>query len=159
MPYTWTTHSTETELQLWPHQSLDAPGYVRVLSFAALMLAVPLLMVLGSSLLWGLLPFLLLALLGLKWALDRNRHDHQRLEILTLDPTHAHLDRLNPDQSRQDWHCNRYWVTVHLLASGGRIPNYIILRGNGRDVEIGAFLTPEERTTLYAELCDAFQQT
>jgi len=159
MPYAWTIppSNTDGELHLWPHQSLPVEGYVRILTFAALMLALPLLMVLGSTLMWGLLPFVLLALLGLKWALDRNRRSQQILEVLTLSDSKTTLQRKNADDSQQDWQCNRYWVQVHQHDTDGPIPCYITLSGNGREVEIGAFLSLEERQSLYQDLCRQFR--
>jgi uncharacterized membrane protein len=35
---------------------------------------------------------------------------------------------------------------------GGPVPNYVTLSGNGREVEIGAFLSEEERKALYDDL-------
>jgi len=34
------------------------------------------------------------------------------------------------------------------------MPNYVTMLGNGREVEIGAFLSEEERLALYANLCE-----
>jgi uncharacterized membrane protein len=41
-------------------------------------------------------------------------------------------------------------VTLH--PKGGPIPNYVTLSGNGREVEIGSFLSEPERLSLYDEL-------
>lgn len=154
MPYTWITPATDDdgELHLWPHQSLPVTGYVNILAMAAVLICVPLLPVLGSVILWGVLPFLLAALFGLKWALDHNRRDQQILEILTLDSETARLIRNSPHQEEQSWNCNRYWTSVQLHKKGGPVPNYVTLRGNGREVEIGAFLSENERKSLYQEL-------
>jgi uncharacterized membrane protein len=35
---------------------------------------------------------------------------------------------------------------------GGPVPNYVTLTGDGREVEIGAFLSEEERISLFDEL-------
>jgi uncharacterized membrane protein len=34
------------------------------------------------------------------------------------------------------------------------VPNYVTLSGAGREVEIGAFLSEDERKALYGELSD-----
>lgn len=161
MPYEWTTSPNDTpaELQLWPHQSLTAEGYVGVIGVAAALALVPLIPVLGSIVLWGILPFVLVALFGLKWALDLNRKHAQVLEILTLDETEVQLRRFGPAQKVQDWQANRYWVRVHLHKDGGPVPSYVTLQGGGREVEIGAFLAEEERETLYSELCAVLKKT
>ncbi len=158
MPYEWITPpgDHEGELHLWPHQSLTATGYVRVIALAAALSLVPLLPVLGSVVLWGILPFLLVALFGLKWALDRSRRNAQILEILTLDQNTARLTRHGPAKAPQEWQANRYWVTPHLHPNDGPVPNYVTLRGNGREVEIGAFLSEEEREALFNELQTLF---
>ncbi|MBT8153141.1 DUF2244 domain-containing protein [Epibacterium ulvae] len=158
MPYEWITppSADSGELHLWPHQSLTAKGYVRVIALAAALSLVPLIPVLGSIVLWGILPFLLVALFGLKWALDLSRRNAQVLEILTLDEDDARLTRHGPARQRQEWQANRYWVTAHLHKFDGPVPNYVTLRGNGREVEIGAFLSEEEREALFSELQTLF---
>ncbi|EBA18633.1 hypothetical protein RSK20926_12959 [Roseobacter sp. SK209-2-6] len=158
MPYAWMPSEDDTrkELHLWPHQSLRPRGYARFLSVTGLLITLPLLPLLGSPLLWALLPFLLLALFGMKYALDRNRRDGQILEVLTLTEDNAQLERRNADGSSQSWQCNRYWTRAELHAEGGPVPNYVTLKGNGREVEIGAFLSEEERKELFQELAKFF---
>ncbi len=143
-------------MHLWPHQSLPPQGYARFIGVTALLIALPLLSFAGSIVFWGLLPFLLLVLFGLKYALDRNRRDAQVIEVLTLDANEARLERRNANGTQQSWQCNRYWVTVELHTSDGPVPNYVTLRGAGREVEIGAFLSEEERKALYDELKRVF---
>lgn len=159
MPYCWietdlpATPLHHRELHLWPHQSLPAKGYVRFLAATAVLITVPLFPVLGTFVFWGLLPFLLLALFGMKWALDRNRRDSQILEVLTLGPEAARLERSVPREPSKSWECNRYWASVQMHPHQGPVPNYVTLRGAGREVEIGAFLSEDERKALYDELC------
>ena len=157
MPYEWNTTSdpdagTPREtLHLWPHQSLQPRGYVGFISATALLLCLPLMAVMGSLVLWGLLPFLVLALGGIIFALDKNRKDNQILETLELGPEDALLTRSTARGARQSWSCNRYWTRVE-LRDNGPVPNYVTLTGNGREVEIGAFLSEDERKDLYHEL-------
>jgi len=54
------------------------------------------------------------------------------------------------------WEANPYWVEVKLRPEGGKVENYLTLRGAGREVEIGAFLAPDERQVLRRELDDLF---
>ncbi|CUH75402.1 hypothetical protein TRM7557_00370 [Tritonibacter multivorans] len=153
MPYDWTKPPTPDagELHLWPHQSLTPKGYAGFLAVTALLIALPLLVLLGSVLLWGLLPFLALALFGMKFALDRNRAHAQVLEVLTLGPDEATLVRRDR-QGEQQWSCNRYWAQVTLHPHEGPVPHYVTLKGGGREVEIGAFLSEDERKALFDDL-------
>lgn len=159
MPYTWIRPQDDPapELHLWPHQSLRPRGYAHFIGVTAALICIPLLTLLGSVLVWGLLPFAALALFGMKWALDRSRRDRQILEILTLGPKEARLERQNPDGTRQSWHCNRHWVRAEMHALDGPVPHYVTLRGCGREVEIGAFLSEEERVALYGDLQGLFR--
>lgn len=154
MPYNWThpPGSKTPELHLWPHQSLPPKGFAGFVLATSLMLSLPLFAVLGTVALWGVLPFLVLAFWGLWTALGRSRKNAQILEVLTLSGTHAHLVRHNPRGGIQEWDSNRYWVVPRLHQRGGPVPNYVTLKGEGREVEIGAFLSEEERLALYDEL-------
>ncbi|MGR3493924.1 DUF2244 domain-containing protein [Citreimonas sp.] len=155
MPYAWTAPTPESsELQLWPHNSLPPAGFASVVLGFFLMASIPLYWLIGTVVLWGLLPFVLAAVAGLNWALQRNFRDRRILEILTLSPDRVRLIRHNPRGAAQDWESNTYWVQVTCHEEGGPVPYYVTLKGHGREVEIGAFLSEDERKALFAELQD-----
>ena len=132
-----------------------------MLTFAATaaLLAVPLLSALGSPMLWALLPFMLATLAGLWWALSRSYATGTVTETLTFAPGSLSLTRTAPGQPTQHWQANPYWVTLRLHPTGGPVPNYLTLQGGAREVELGTFLTPQERATLHAELQAALSRT
>lgn len=154
MPYAWTETGTEGEarLTLWPYRSLPVKGFVTFIAITATMLLVPLLALLGTVLLWGILPFILIAVGGVWWAFHRNYRDGTLTEVLTLSPARVDLLRRAPDGTEKRWQANPYWVAVTLYPAKGPVPNYLTLKGDGREVELGAFLTPEERARLAAEV-------
>jgi len=161
MPYNWTISDPSAphrELHLWPHQSLPPKGYAAFILGTFLLVLVPLFTLLGSVVLWGILPFVLLAVGGIWFALDRSHHNAQILEVLTLTGDRAHLIRQNPKGQPQEWDCNRYWATVQIHPRGGPVPNYVTLKGAGREVEIGAFLSEDERKALYDDLVGALRR-
>ncbi|PRX38136.1 Uncharacterized membrane protein [Meinhardsimonia xiamenensis] len=139
-------------LVLWPHRSLPRRGFAGFILATFALLCLPLLAVLGSIVLWGLLPFLMGTLALLWYFLERSYRDAQLREDLRLWHDRIELVRTDPRGRRQEWSANPYWVDVELHRAGGPVPNYITLRGGGRQVELGAFLSPEERETLYREL-------
>lgn len=153
MPREWLSPSAEGQcLRLWPHRSLPRRGFVWFIGGTAALLALPLLAVLGTVVLWGLLPFIAAAVAGLWWGLARSYRDGTLTEVLTIGPDRITLTRRAPDGTEQHWQADRYWVRAHLHPEGGPVPDYLTLTGGGREVEIGAFLTAEERRALHREL-------
>ncbi|MEO9863109.1 MAG: DUF2244 domain-containing protein [Yoonia sp.] len=156
MPYEWTPPPPQTKsdwsLSLWPYRSLLRRDFVIFVGATMAMLALPLLAVLGSPVLWGLLPFFAIALWGIWFALNVSYKRGEVVEELSVTGETARLMRQNPDRTQQTWEANRYWVSVHLHPKGGPVPNYITLRGGPREVEIGSFLDAGERLALYDDL-------
>ena len=109
-------------------------------------------MLIGSKVLWGLLPFLVLAVAGIWWALERSYRDAEIVEDLAISAETVTLTRHGPRGKRQDWQANRHWVRVILHPKSGPVPDYLTLQGGPREVELGAFLTPEERKRLLSDL-------
>ena len=159
MPYQWKNQpETDTwELTLWPHRSLPRRGFAAFILVTFALITLPLYPLLGTAVLWGLLPFLLLAVAGIWWGLERSYRDAALREELTLDPRDIHLLRIDPRGERREWDCNSYWARATLHVTGGPVENYLTLKGKGREVEIGAFLSEEERKTLYGELSDVLR--
>ncbi|MGX9357336.1 DUF2244 domain-containing protein [Roseobacteraceae bacterium S113] len=117
-----------------------------------ILIMVPLFPLIGSFVLWGILPFMLMAVAGIWWALQRNHEDNKIVEILELSGETLRLTRHNPRSATQSWECNAYWAEAFLHPTGGPVPQYLTLRGNGREVELGAFLSADERQALYGDL-------
>lgn len=153
MPYDWTdTSDKKQELRLWPHNSLPPRGAATVILSVFALATIPLLAMLGSVLLWGLLPFMLLSVAGIWLAINMNYRSRRILEVLTLSGDRAHLVRHNPRGPVQEWDCNRYWAKPAMHEKDGPVPYYVTLKGEGREVEIGAFLSEDERIALYDDL-------
>lgn len=155
MPWTLTrTTPTEAHLRAVPHNALNPRGFAMAIGMTAATLALPLIAVLGSPVLWGLLPFAGVALWGLWFGLDRNWRDRQIVEEMSFSRGQVTLVRHNPRGPRQDWQADPHWVTLRMIPRGGPVENYLVLGGGGREVELGSFLTPPERAHLHEELAD-----
>jgi len=153
MPYHWLPPDGRTKrLHLWPYRSLPRRGMVWFIGITAALIALPLPVLIGSPILWGLLPFLLAAIAGIWGALERSYRDGEILEDLTLTPDRITLTRHGPRRARQDWEANPYWVKPELHPTGGPVKHYLTLTGGPRVVELGAFLTEDERKALHDEL-------
>lgn len=157
MPYRWEKAETgAVVLRLWPFRSLTRQGYVWFIGTTAALLALPLLAVLGSPVLWGLLPFVAAALWALMAALARSYRGGRTHEVLVLTEGAAELTRSDPGLQDRHWQANPYWIRVSLRADGP-VEDYLTLTGSGagtdkRTVELGAFLSPRERIALAGEL-------
>ncbi|MCV2882543.1 DUF2244 domain-containing protein [Actibacterium sp. XHP0104] len=139
-------------LHLWPYRSLPRRGFVIFIGATFALLSLPLIAALGTPVLWGLLPFVLGAV-GLTWYLiERSYKDGEILEELRLWPDRIELTRHEPRGPVREWHANPYWIAVIRHGKGAPVEHYLTLRGGPREVEIGAFLTPEERLALKDEL-------
>ena len=137
---------------LKPHESLPARGMAAFVLATFTLILLPAFTLLGTPLLWIMLPFLLLAVWAIYFALQRNHKQLQITEALTLTEDTAQLVRTNPNHDTQTWECNRYWAHVAKYDNQGPVPHYVTLKGKGREVEIGAFLSEEERLALYDDL-------
>ncbi len=137
---------------LWPHRSLPRRGFVAFIGITFAMLMIPLLGLLGTSALWGLLPFILIALALMWYFLERSYTDAKLTEELSLWSDRIELVRRDPRGAVQSWDANPHWVQILLRAEGGPVENYLTLKGNAREVELGAFLSADERVELHERL-------
>jgi uncharacterized membrane protein len=138
-------------LTLWPNRSLSPRGFAGFLVLLAVCLSVPLLPLLGTGAAWGLLPFLVGMLVAVYAAIRRSYADGRLVEELRLWPDLITVERREPRGAVRRWHANPNWVRLRLLENA-RIEKYLTLEGNGREIELGAFLSPEERQRLHGEL-------
>lgn len=148
-------HATDApfyQLSLWPYRSLSRRGFVWFIGLTAALISIPLLALLGSKNLWFMLPFLAAVVAAIWYFIERSYKDGTVLETLTIWSDHMELIRQNPRGKPQHWSANPYWVEVKMHPTSGPVENYITLRGDNREVEIGAFLSVDERKILLTEL-------
>lgn len=164
MPYEWITSADPVrpdapafELHLWPYRSLLRRDFVIFMSGTLALILLPLLAVLGSPVLWGLLPFFAIAMGGIWYALHRSFKYGEILEELRIWPDRITLDHIDPRHGHKTWEANPYWVDLKFDPHNERVPNYITLKGAYREVELGTFLSEDERAALFVELRDALR--
>jgi uncharacterized membrane protein len=163
MPYEWLKNPTpatapgdaaalRARLRLWPYQSLSPRGFVTFIALTCGLFAVPLIGLIGSPVLWGLLPFIIVVVAGVWLALMRSWQSGEASEDLSLWSDRALLRHRAPDGREQCWEANPHWISVHLHETDGPVPHYLTLRGGDREVELGRFLSEDERIALAREL-------
>ena len=155
MPYVVNNELTSGKvatIELWPYNSLKPLGFVVFLGSTSALISIPLLNVLGTKVFWGLFPFIFLTFMGVWFALRRSLKDRQILEQLTLFEEEIILVRQDPSGKQKQWVCSPYWTRLRIYEQEGPVANYVTLRGNGREVELGSFLGEDERKELFHEL-------
>ncbi|WP_044006447.1 DUF2244 domain-containing protein [Jannaschia sp. CCS1] len=135
-------------LRLTPYRSLTPEGFVWFIGVTAALISLPLLGILGTSVFWALLPFVVFAIWGVWAALQRSWRDMDLYEDVMIWDDLIRVERHERRHALRDWEANPYWVRMVLHAKGGPVPNYLTLQGGPREVELGAFLTPLERVEL-----------
>jgi len=138
-------------VELWPNQSLTGQGLKVGLAITAAFLAFPLLSVFGTPVFWGLLPFMAFAFWALWYAIKRNGQNLRLSEVLSVWSDEVRVERREPNGRVLRWQADpvRARVRVHKDA---RIEDYLTMTGGGREIEVGAFLAPEERVALAEEI-------
>ena len=168
MPYHWSKSPSSADfvakeigkvglcLYVSSHNSLTPSGFVKFISITAVMMLIPIFAFLGHTFLWIIAGTLGLTLLAIWTALKASWHRGKVFEVLEIWTDHVRLKRTNPNGSIQEWEANPYWTEISIIEKDGPVPNYLTLRGNGRTVELGSFLSEDERPILAKELRDAF---
>lgn len=134
-----------------PYRSLSNFGFGATIMFTACAFLLPLLAFLGTQALWTLLLFVAPAVAALWYFIRRNDQDGMLCEDIMLWPDLIAVHRHNPRKADQYWHANPYWVSVHMRDTK-KCPSYLTLKGAGREIELGAFLTIDERKDLEKDL-------
>jgi uncharacterized membrane protein len=138
-------------LTLWPNRPLSRAGGAWLIGIAAAGFTMPLFALAGTHAAWGMLPVMLGALVALYAAIRRNARDGRLTEELRIWPDLITVVRREPKGTVRRWHANPFWVQARLYDDA-RVEKYLTLAGAGREIELGAFLSPWERERLYAEI-------
>jgi len=97
---------------------------------------------------WVVLPITALELLVLGVSLRMFMRNAGQVEVLTMDSQEVTLQRRGGSEEGE-WRFQTYWLRV-LLDKDNKswYPSRLVLSSHGRAVEIGAFLTEEDREAL-----------
>ncbi len=107
---------------------------------------------------WPILPFAGIELLALGWALRVSQRNGRLRELIRVTERHVDVRKSWPGHHR-DVQFDRPWTRVDLDRPVARNwPSRLVLRSKGRGVEVGAFLTDEERDGLKCRLTEVIRQ-
>ena len=101
--------------------------------------------------------FALLELVLVAYCLNRVWRVSAAGEMLVLSPMQLEISRMDGDGTKHCFH--PYWARVSLQPGRWRgAPGRLLVQSHGRAVEIGAFLTDEERVELARRLSALLEQ-
>ena len=144
-------------MHLSSYNSLTETGFVWFITITSIMMLIPIFAFLGHSFLWIIAGALGLTLCGVWIALKSSWYRGRVFEELEVWSDNVELKRINPNGSIQKWSASPYWTEINLTKKDGPVRNYLTLRGSGKTIEIGAFLSEDERPILAQDLREAFR--
>lgn len=92
-------------------------------------------------------PFSFISLILFYLFCEKSFFDGKLTETLKIFPSNITLHRAEPSGKIKTWSANPFWTRV-TLYDNGPVENYLTLKEKGTEVELGAFLTPDEREDL-----------
>lgn len=144
------------EALLYPRRSLDRRGYTLLIG--------------GTGVIIGLygITFLLIGawpifgFLGAEWLLfwflfSRHYRGDRRAERLRLFPDRLLIEALDAKGRLTTYMLQPYWLQV-ILDRADTFGHPLYLRSHGRQLEIGAFLSPQERQDFAAQLVEVLRR-
>ena len=138
---------------LYPHRSLSPVGFL-VLMSAISGSSIALGAVFWIAGAWPVIGFLGLDILLIYVAFRLSYRDARQYEILRLTRTKLIIERFICGRQVMQKQLEPYWLSVRVEEERTG-PDRLILRSHGRALEIGAFLSPQEKQDLAGTLTNA----
>jgi uncharacterized membrane protein len=133
--------------KLTPNRSLGRRGYRIVLALMAVMATMPALVFLSLGA-WPIVGFLALDVLVIWWALSVSMRDAKRYELVTLWPDQLELKQVDGNGKEVLSRFNPYFVKLVVDRDFNERTTGLHLRTRDRDVVLGAFLNPDEKSSF-----------
>jgi uncharacterized membrane protein len=144
-------HETDDSLVLTPHRSATWEDDLWLVAAVAL-LAVPIAVGWALAGYWVILPLCGLELGALVLGLYISSHSLLAREVVTVDDDWITIEAGRRRVERR-FELRRHWARVGLESGRGKAhPQRLIVRSHGRAVELGRFLTEDEREAAAARL-------
>ena len=146
---------TFLRMRLFPNRSLDTHGTKVVAGIIAFGFLLPIIPFIGSpigitlTIFSGLTFYLFLTLL------QKNFQQGNTFEEILISKHKIIVVHKEKNKEQETWEGNPYWTRVNVDTHNPRLKNYLTLAGKGRHIEVGAFLSPDERIELRDKIQNA----
>ncbi|WP_159729151.1 DUF2244 domain-containing protein [Methylosinus sp. Ce-a6] len=145
------------QARLIPHRSMTPrQAHLFILLFGAgtCVLSLPF-FILGA---WPVIGFMGLDVLALYVAFRVSFRSAEAFESLRLTPFELAIVKASPYGARQERRFDTYWLRLEAETDEEFGTQRVLLVSRGERVEIGAFLAPEQKAALAAELSRALAE-
>ena len=142
-------------VKLMPNRSLNSEGTLIVFIILAIGLVIPIIPFLGSeigitlTLFSGCTFYLFLFFLG------KSFQSGQLYEEIKISAEKIEITHKEKNKKKVTWEGNPFWTKVIIEETANKVENYLTIREKGRHIELGAFLSPDERIDLKNEIQNA----
>ena len=146
---------TFLRMRLFPNRSLDTHGTKVVFGIIACGFILPIIPFIGSpvgttlTMFSGLTFYLFLTLL------QKNFQQGNTFEEILISKHKIIVIHKEKNKEQKTWEGNPYWTRVNVDIHNPKLKNYLTLAGRGRHIELGAFLSPDERIELRDKIQNA----
>ena len=153
----WTDSSEPIflRMRLAPNRSLDSSGMKVVFLVIACGFLLPILPFIGSPIGTMLTIFSGLTFYLFLIMLQRNFQQGNTFEEIFISKSKIVVVHQEKNKKQKTWEGNPYWTRVTLDINNPKLKNYLTLAGKGRHIELGAFLSPDERIQLRDKIQNA----
>ena len=147
--------ATFLKVRLIPNRSLDSYGTKVVFTLIACGFLLPIIPFIGTpigttlTIFSGLTFYLFLTLL------QKNFQQGIVFEEVLISKNKIKVVHQERNKEQMTWECNPYWTKVNLDINNPKLKNYLTLAGKGKHIELGAFLSPDERLELRDKIQNA----
>ena len=150
-----TEEPTFLRIRLFPNRSLDMNGTKVVFVIIACGFLLPIIPFIGSpigttlTIFSGLTFYLFLTLL------QKNFQQGHTFEEILISKNKIIVVHQEKNREQKAWEGNPYWTKVNIDTHNPKLKNYLTLAGSGKHIELGAFLSPDERIELRDKIQNA----
>ena len=131
---------------LQPHASLTPRGFFLLMAAVGLIsFCAGVSFVMAGA--WPVFVFFGIDIALVYYAFKLNYRDARRYETVQLTETTLTVERVAPSGKRERWRFQPYWLQVE-IEDFPASDSALTLRSHGRVVEIGSFLTADEKVDL-----------
>ena len=138
-----------------PNRSLSSEGTLVVFVILVIGLVIPIVPFLGSEVGITLTLFSGFTLYLFLFLLEKSFQSGQLYEEIKISSGKIEITHKEKNKKKLTWEGNPFWTKVVMEEKANKVENYLTIREKGRHIELGAFLSPDERINLKNEIQNA----